>query len=71
MVAIHSLIRQIEQLRQQCEMPTLSVALKADKDKFRERIPAMVQAALADVTLKTTPRPADGNDIRHLLEELL
>lgn len=71
LVAINSLIRQIEQLRQQCEMPTLSVALKADKDKFRERIPAMVQAALADVTLKTTPRPADGNDIRHLLEELL
>jgi 1-propanol dehydrogenase len=31
----------------------------------------MVQAALADVTLRTNPRPASAGEIRELLEELL
>lgn len=70
-IATGSLIRQVEQLRQQCEVPAFAAALKVDARQFRERIPAMVAAALADVTLKTTPRPASAEDIRHLLEGLL
>lgn len=68
---VNALIRQIEKLKQQCLLPALATALKADKASFHQRIPAMVQAALADVTLKTTPREASGEAIRELLEELL
>ncbi|EBH6353563.1 iron-containing alcohol dehydrogenase [Salmonella enterica] len=47
------------------------VALKEGRSNFSARIPAMVQAALADVTLRTNPRPASAEEIRELLEELL
>ena len=70
-VAVNALVRQIEQLKKQCNVPAFSKALNATPHAFRERIPAMVEAALADVTIKTTPRPADASAIRHLLEELL
>lgn len=70
-MAIHALIRQIESLKKQCGLPDLSVALKEKKPYYRERIPAMVAAALSDVTLKTTPRPADASAIHELLEALL
>ncbi|UXY13340.1 iron-containing alcohol dehydrogenase [Kosakonia sp. ML.JS2a] len=70
-VAVNALIRQTEQLKQQCGLPTLSTALGADAANWRARIPAMVQAALADATMKTTPRPATADDVRELLEELL
>nr|WP_318381111.1 1-propanol dehydrogenase PduQ [uncultured Enterobacter sp.] len=68
---VNALIRQVEKLKQHCALPTLATALKADKALFAQRIPAMVQAALADVTLKTTPRPANAEAIRELLEDLL
>ncbi|MFB0710654.1 1-propanol dehydrogenase PduQ [Buttiauxella noackiae] len=68
---VNALIRQIEKLKQQCAVPTLANALKADKPAFYARIPVMVQAALADVTLQTTPRTANAGAIRNLLEELL
>ncbi|ELN95836.1 putative propanol dehydrogenase, partial [Salmonella enterica subsp. enterica serovar Enteritidis str. 13183-1] len=45
--------------------------LKEGRSNFSARIPAMVQAALADVTLRTNPRPASAEEIRELLEELL
>ncbi|WLI77639.1 1-propanol dehydrogenase PduQ [Kosakonia sp. H02] len=70
-VAVNALIRQIELLKQQCGLPGLASALKDSRSRWRERIPSMVQAALADVTLKTNPRPATADDVRELLEALL
>ncbi|MGK9172843.1 iron-containing alcohol dehydrogenase [Yokenella regensburgei] len=70
-LAVNALVRQIEQLKKQCNIPTLAGALNTTASAFRARIPGMVDAALADVTLKTTPRHADASAIRHLLEELL
>lgn len=70
-VAVNALIRQIELLKQQCGLPGLAQALKEAKPRWRERIPSMVQAALADVTLKTNPRAATADDVRELLEALL
>ncbi|ECK9125941.1 1-propanol dehydrogenase PduQ, partial [Salmonella enterica] len=69
--AINALIQQIELLKQRCVLPSLAVALKEGRSDFSARIPAMVQAALADVTLRTNPRPANAEAIRELLEELL
>ena len=69
--AINALIQQIERLKQSCALPSLAVALKEGRSDFSARIPAMVQAALADVTLRTNPRPASAGEIRELLEELL
>ncbi|EEM0003661.1 1-propanol dehydrogenase PduQ, partial [Salmonella enterica subsp. enterica serovar Montevideo] len=69
--AINALIQQIELLKQHCALPSLAVALKEGRSDFSARIPAMVQAALADVTLRTNPRPANAEAIRELLEELL
>ncbi|ECM1939858.1 1-propanol dehydrogenase PduQ, partial [Salmonella enterica subsp. enterica serovar Agona] len=69
--AINALIQQIELLKQRCALPSLAVALKEGRSDFSARIPAMVQAALADVTLRTNPRPANAEAIRELLEELL
>lgn len=70
-VAVNALVRQVEQLKKQCNIPSFSNALKTTTHNFRERIPLMAEAALADATIKTTPRPADASAIRHLLEELL
>ncbi|EBE1925019.1 iron-containing alcohol dehydrogenase [Salmonella enterica] len=69
--AINALIQQIELLKQRCALPSLAVALKEGRSDFSARIPAMVQAALADITLRTNPRPASAEEIRELLEELL
>ncbi|VEB84048.1 iron-containing NADPH-dependent propanol dehydrogenase [Klebsiella quasipneumoniae] len=69
--AINALIQQIERLKQRCALPSLAIALKEGRSEFSARIPAMVQAALADVTLRTNPRPASAEEIRELLEELL
>ena len=69
--AINALIQQIERLKQSCALPSLAVALKEGRSDFSARIPAMVQAALADVTLRTNPRTASAGEIRELLEELL
>lgn len=70
-MAINTLIRRTEQLKQQCAIPALSSLPGCDSHSFRQRIPAMARAALADVTLKTTPRPADEQAMRALLESLL
>ncbi|WP_058911296.1 1-propanol dehydrogenase PduQ [Entomohabitans teleogrylli] len=69
--ALNLLIARIEQLKQQCGLPGMRDALKVDRATFRARIPEMVSAALADVTLRTTPRPADSRAITTLLESLL
>jgi 1-propanol dehydrogenase len=68
--AINALIQQIERLKQRCALPSLAVALKEGRSEYSARIPAMVQAALADVTLRTN-RPASAGEIQELLEELL
>jgi 1-propanol dehydrogenase len=70
-VAVNALIHHIDLLKRQCELPSAAQALQSAKSCWREYIPAMVQAALADVTLKTTPRPATADDVRELLEALL
>ncbi|HCS7475242.1 TPA: propanediol utilization protein, partial [Escherichia albertii] len=44
---------------------------KEKKAEWSSHIPEMVQAALADATLRTNPRAADANAITELLEELL
>lgn len=62
--AINALIQQIELLKQRCALPSLAVALKEGRSNFSARILAMVQAALADVTLRTNPRPASADEIR-------
>ncbi|EEV5414537.1 iron-containing alcohol dehydrogenase [Salmonella enterica] len=62
--AINALIQQIELLKQRCALPSLAVALKEGRSDFSARIPAMVQAALADITLRTNPRPASADEIR-------
>lgn len=62
--AINALIQQIELLKQRCALPSLAVALKEGRSDFSARIPAMVQAALADITLRTNPRPASAEEIR-------
>lgn len=69
--SVNALVQHIEQLKKACAIPTLAVALKEQKQNWSARIPAMVQAALADVTLKTNPRAADVGAIQELLEELL
>jgi Alcohol dehydrogenase, class IV len=69
--SINALVQHIEQLKKQCALPSLADALKDAKHAWSQRIPAMVQAALADVTLQTNPRAANAGDIQELLEELL
>lgn len=69
--SVNALVQHIEQLKKACAIPTLAAALKEQKQDWSQRIPAMVQAALADVTLKTSPRAADAGAIQELLEELL
>lgn len=69
--ALNALIHHIEQLKKQCALPAFIDALKDEKHTWSQRIPAMVQAALADVTLQTNPRVADASAIQELLEELL
>ncbi|POT59555.1 propanediol utilization protein [Citrobacter amalonaticus] len=69
--SVNALIQHIEKLKKACAIPTLADALKEGKLSWSQRIPAMVQAALADVTLKTNPRTADANALGELLEELL
>lgn len=68
---INALVQHIEQLKKACAIPSSNEALKEEKQGRAQRIPAMVQAALADVTLKTNPRAADASAIRELLEDLL
>lgn len=68
---LNALIRSIEQLIRQCAIPSFSEVLTDGKTEYSQRIPAMVQAALADVTLKTNPRPTDASAIQALLEELI
>ncbi|MBS1204975.1 MAG: pduQ [Proteobacteria bacterium] len=70
-VALNALLRHIERLKQQCGLPSLAVALQTAKPRWHASIPAMAQAALADATMKTTPRPATVDDIGELLEALL
>lgn len=69
--SVNALVQHIEQLKKACELPSFTVALKDARQNWTPRIPGMVQAALADVTLKTNPRTADSNAIQELLEELL
>lgn len=69
--SINALVQHVEQLKKACGIPNLAEALKGDRHSWSARIPAMVQAALADVTLKTNPRAADASAINELLEELL
>ena len=69
--SVNALVQHIEQLKKACAIPTLTVALKEQKQDWSIRIPAMAQAAMADVTLKTNPRAADAGAIQELLEELL
>ncbi|NDO80292.1 propanediol utilization protein [Citrobacter sp. NCU1] len=68
---LNALIHRIEQLIRQCDIPPFSEVLNDGKTEYSQRIPAMVQAALADVTLKTNPRPTDASAIQKLLEELI
>ncbi|MCZ8816449.1 iron-containing alcohol dehydrogenase [Escherichia albertii] len=69
--SLNALIQHIEQLKKACSIPTLANALKEKKAEWSSHIPEMVQAALADATLRTNPRAADANAITKLLEELL
>lgn len=69
--ALNALIHHIEQLKKQCALPSFTDALKDGKQTWSQRIPSMVQAALADATLQTNPRDADAAAIQELLEELL
>ena len=69
--ALNALIHHIELLKKQCALPSLVDALKDGKQIWSQRIPSMVQAALADVTLQTNPRVADASAMQELLEELL
>ena len=69
--SLNALIQHIEQLKTTCKLPTLANALKEKKAEWSLCIPDMVQAALADATLRTNPRAADASAIAELLEELL
>lgn len=69
--AINALVQHITQLKKQCGIPDIRTVLGKNAPQWRAQIPAMVDAALADSTLKTTPRKADAGAIRTLLEELL
>ena len=69
--ALNALIHHIELLKKQCALPSFVDALKDGKQNWSQRIPSMVQAALADVTLQTNPRVADTSAMQELLEELL
>lgn len=68
--ALQALLAAVETLKQQCAIPTLKGALQEKYPLFLSRIPAMVPAALADATLRTNPRPVDGEAIARLLESL-
>ena len=68
--AFQALLTAVETLKQQCAIPTLKGALQEKYPLFLSRIPAMVPAALADATLRTNPRPVDGEAIAQLLESL-
>ena len=69
--SVNALIYHIRQLKKQCAIPPFSAVLRASKQDFAQRIPAMAQAALADVTLATNPRAADARAIHALLEGLI
>lgn len=66
-----SLIQRIESLKKACAIPSIHIALKENTMHWSQRIPVMVEAALADATLKTNPRAANASAICELLEELL
>lgn len=68
--ALQALLAAVETLKQQCAIPTLKGVLQEKYPLFLSRIPAMVPAALADATLRTNPRPVDGEAIARLLESL-
>lgn len=68
--AVNQLIHQIEQLKRQCGIPQPLAAIKVNERQLQQRIPDMITAALADVTLRTNPRPASDNDIRGIIEAL-
>lgn len=69
--SLNALLQHIAQLLKQCEIPRFAAALGEHKAGYANRIPAMVEAALVDVTLATNPRNADAGAIKGLLEELL
>lgn len=68
---LNQLLNHIRQLARQIGIPDRLSALKIPERELRERMPAMVSAALADATLPTNPCPVQDVDIRHLLESLL
>ncbi|AHM73276.1 hypothetical protein LC20_02023 [Yersinia hibernica] len=68
--AVNQLIHQIELLKRQCGLAQPLAAMKVDERQLQQRIPDMITAAQADVTLRTNPRPADDNDIRGIIEAL-
>ena len=69
--ALSALIQRIESLKKACAIPSIHIALKENTMHWSQRIPVMVEAALADATLKTNPRAANASAICELLEELL
>ncbi|MBJ7221577.1 MULTISPECIES: 1-propanol dehydrogenase PduQ [unclassified Brenneria] len=68
--AVNQLIHQIEQLKRQCGLPRPLAALKVTQSQLLARIPDMIPAAQADVTLRTNPREASAGDIRRVIEAL-
>lgn len=68
---LSALIQRIESLKKACAIPSIHIALKENTMHWSQRIPVMVEAALADATLKTNPRAANASAICELLEELL
>ncbi|WP_423732647.1 1-propanol dehydrogenase PduQ [Hafnia paralvei] len=68
--AVNQLIHQIELLKRQCGIPQPLTAMKITERQLQQRIPDMITAAQADVTLRTNPRPADDKDIRGIIEAL-
>ncbi|WP_431222779.1 1-propanol dehydrogenase PduQ [Serratia sp. L9] len=69
--AVNQLIQRIEQLKNQCGLPRYLRDLKVGANQLEASIPAMIVAAQADATLKTTPRAATAADIREIIEALL
>ncbi|WP_145563140.1 1-propanol dehydrogenase PduQ [Yersinia aldovae] len=68
--AVNQLIHQIELLKRQCGLPQPLAAMNVNERQLQQHLPDMIAAALADITLRTNPRPASDQDIRGIIEAL-
>lgn len=70
-VALNQLLHHIRQLQKQVGIATSLHALNLGEAQVKASLPAIIQAAQADGTMKTNPCPIADHDIAHIIEAIL